>query len=87
MLLDMLLWVFDYLLVYFSDLFVREQWKRRSCSSKTKRKIWPNRFCQDLEKLSPSSPWPISKSFLASNFLFMELRIVPLLVCIRIWGE
>lgn len=87
MILDMRLSVSDCLLVYFVDLFVREQWKRRSCSSKKKRKIWPNRFCQDLETLSPSSPWLTSKSFLASNCLFLGLSIVPLLVCIRTWGE
>lgn len=85
--LDMLLWGSDYLLVCFSDLSAREQWKRRSCNSKKKRKIWPNRFYQDLENLSPSSPWLTSKSFLGSNFLFFKLRIVPLLVCARIWGE
>lgn len=59
-------------------LFVRGQWKRRSCSSKKGRKIWPNRSYPALENLSPSSPWLTSESFLASNFLFTALRIVPL---------
>ena len=72
--------------VCFSDLFVKAQWKRRSCSSKKKRKIWPNRSYQDLENLLPSSPWQTSKSFLASNFMFLGLRIVLLLVCIRVWA-
>lgn len=85
--LDMLPWISNCLLVCVLDLFVRKQWKRRSCSSKRKRKIWPNRFYPDLENLSPSWPWLTSKSFLASNFLFVELRQVPLLVCVRIWEK
>lgn len=64
---------------------MREQWKRRSYSFKKKRKLWPNRFSQDLENPSRSSRWLTSKSFLASNFLFTGLRVVPLLVCVRIW--
>lgn len=50
-----------------------------------KRKIWPNRFYQDLENLSPSSPWLTSKSFWDLTSCFFKLRIVPLLVCTMIW--
>lgn len=66
-------------------LFVRGQWRRRSCSSKKGRKIWPNRSYPALENLSPSSPWLTSESFLASNFLFTMLRIVPLRVGPGTW--